>query len=318
MYPKGYAIFMKKLILFLFLFLFNGCSVNNLMTWIKLDRVEQVSHNAYMTHYRAYFQRDELRTIRHGKKYLFFYNKKKGDLAILLRDKQHYKLYSITHPSPLNTYLPSDRKHGYYATIKALKKRGYRLASPSTYGFTYSVQAQRYKGVRTYRVDVKDYRKLISLYKKAIRNYNAKYVRHIRTKLPSHFIRSYYNRYKAKANSAKKRAQLRIIAQKLGWVKPERKEAKRKQPSEQETKQTSEAQNELQEVDTPQETPQKPETKEPRTNPKKTQTASLKKKEESLLENGSLEELITAYKQNGSPEYKAKILARIKELQHKK
>jgi len=40
--------------------------------------------------------------------------------------------------------------------------------------------------------------------------------------------------------------------------------------------------------------------------------------EEDLLQNGSLEKLITAYKNNKDPRYKSKIMQRIKEIQKNK
>jgi DNA-binding SARP family transcriptional activator len=40
-----------------------------------------------------------------------------------------------------------------------------------------------------------------------------------------------------------------------------------------------------------------------------------KLQEEKLLREGTLEELIAAYKKNNNPKYKAKILARMKKLQ---
>jgi hypothetical protein len=210
---------MKKILLVLFTVLFSGCSMNELLLLTGLNKVAVIKQTPYITHYRVYFQRDHLKPIRHGKKYLFFYHKKSGDLAILFHPSGSYKLYNITHASLLPTVIRADRKHGYYSMLKKLKKKGFHPASPSRYGFDVSVSLRRYKGVRTYRIDVKDYRRLITQYKYAIRTYNAKKITRIKTRLPYSFVHSYYERYKAKAVSARQKKQLRIIGTKLGLYK---------------------------------------------------------------------------------------------------
>jgi hypothetical protein len=190
---------MKKTLLILFLFLFSGCSMNQLMLWTELNTVTVLKQTRYTKHYRAYFERKGLKSIRNGKRYLFFYNRKSKDLAVLLHPKGSYKLYNITHPSLLPTTVHADKKHGYYHMLRILRKKGFRPATPSRYGFSTSVALRKYKGVKTYRIDTIDYRRLISLYKEAIRHYDASRIRRSSAHLPAHFVASYYQRYLAKA-----------------------------------------------------------------------------------------------------------------------
>jgi len=324
---------MKKTLFVLFIFLFSGCSMDRLVLWSKLDKVELVKQTSYTKHYRAYFQREHLKPIRHGKKYLFFYNRQTKDLAVLLHPGKSYKLYNITHPSLIATTIRTDRKHGYYHMLRTLRKRGFRPASPSKYGFTVSVAPRRYKDVKTYRIDVKDYRRLIARYKYAIRTYNAKKVKYIKSRLPLGFIRSYYMKYQAKAVTEKQKKQLRIIGIKLGIYK---------QPKEKELLSQSNTTPEKQAPKAPLSS-KDPEnlyhyymhsasfyelqnylsTSEAKSvltyNQYNTLMKRYKKlKEEKLLREGTLEELISAYKKNNNPKYKAKILARMKELKTKK
>jgi len=329
---------MKKILLVLFTVLFGGCSMNELLLWTELNKVSVIKRTSYITHYRVYFQRDHLKPIRHGKKYLFFYHKKSGDIAILFHPSGSYKLYNITHQTILPTIIRADKKHGYYSMLRALKKKGFRLASPSRHGFVVSVSLRRYKGIKTYRVDVKDYRKLIARYKYAIRTYDAKKINRIKTHLPYSFIRSYFERYLAKAVTSEQKAQLHRIGVKLGLYKTTSKQKKINRQKEA----ISSSENSI--IDPVQETPviskQKPRdlyhyylhdasyyelqnylsTSDAQSALSYNQYNTLKKrygkmKEEKLLKEGTLEELIAAYKKNNNPKYKTKILARMKELQ---
>jgi len=327
---------MKKILLVLFTVLFSGCSMNELMLWTELNKVTVVKQTPYTKHYRVYFQRDNLKPIRHGKKYLFFYHHKSGDLAILFHPKGYYKLYNITHPSLLPTTIKADRRHGYYYMLKQLKKKGFRLASPSKHGYSVSVSLRRYKGAKTYKVDVIDYRRLISRYKLAIRTYNAKKIRYAKAKLPLNYIRSYYERYKAKASTAKQKEQIQRIGRKLGLYKTVKKHESEEaiisetiegnsspNMSKKTTSTVTEPRNiyhyymydasyyELQNYLS---------TSDAKSALSYNQYNALKMrytklKEEKLLREGSLEELIAAYKKNKNPKYKAKIMARMKELQ---
>lgn len=328
---------MKKILLVLFTLFFSGCSMNEMLLWTKLNKVAVIKQTSYTTHYRAYFQRDYLKPIRHGKKYLFFYHKKSGDLAILFHPAGSYKLYNITHQTLLPTVIRADRTHGYYAMLRALKKKGFRLASPSRHGFDVSVSLRRYKGVRTYRVDVKDYRKLIARYKYAIRTYDAKKIRKIRTKLPYSFIRSYFERYQTKAVTGRQKAQLHYIGNKLGLYKTASTEKKTILQNTDKVSLSNDSTVQADEKPLPEDKPKDLynyymhdasyyelqnylSTSDSKSALSYNQYNTLKQhfshlQEEKLLKEGTLEELIVAYKKNNNPKYKAKILARMKELQ---
>jgi len=328
---------MQKIFIFLLLFALSGCSLDSLVIFGEIDKVHVVKNSSYVKHYRAYFQRTHLKPIRHGKKYLYFYNKRSKDLAILLHPKNKYILYSFSHPG-ITIKIRSDRKHGYYHMLKQLRHKGYRITSPHSVGYTAQLSLRRYKKVKTYRVDVKNYRQLLSVYKKAIRTYNAKKVQNIKTRLPKVLIAPYYKKYKAQATTWEQFRALKIIAGKLHLEEV----GIKKEPKIQEESTTPEAKIEAEEpssdINQKKRTGQSyeyylkkasyTELNHYLSSPESKNTLSyiqyniLQKrnnhlKENELLRNGSLEELITAYKKNKNPKYKSKIMQRIKEIQEK-
>jgi len=296
--------------------------------WGELNKVHIVRSNSYVKYYRAYFERQHLHTIRNGKKYLFFYNKKTKDLAVLLHPANKYMLYSFSHPN-LVIKINSSRQHGYRYMLNVLKRKGYRPTNPHTVGYTTHVALRRYKKVKTLLVEVKDYQRLQSLYKKAIRTHNAKEIKHIRTRLPKVLIYPYYTKYKAQATTWEQLAQLEIIASKLHLnesVSVTEELSQKKEDNDETTTVTHENNNNEQlytyylknasyyELNNFLSTAEAKNTLTP------AQYNNLiaknnRLKEKNLLENGSLEELITAYKKDKSPKYKAKIMQRIKEIQ---
>jgi len=321
---------MRKILIALSMFLISGCSIDGLVVWGEVNKVQVVKQNAYIKHYRAYFQRSHLQSIRHGKRYLFLYNKKTKDLAILLHPKNKYILYSFSHPN-LVIKIRADRKHGYYHMIKVLKRKGYRITSPRSVGYTANVSLRRYKKVKTYLVEVRNYQHLQDMYKQAIKTYDATKIKRIRTRLPKVLIEPYYKKYKAQATTQEQLKQLNIIATKLHLNEPA--------PTSEPIEEDKEPQPQLP-TDT-KENMVKPlytyylnnasyyelnnylSTSEAKKTLSYTQYNSLKKRnshlqEKDLLQNGSLEELITAYKKNKNPRYKSKIMQRIKEIQKNK
>jgi len=319
---------MKKILLFLLIFFLSGCSLNTLLVMGEINKVRLVQNTSYVKHYRAYFQRTHLRSIRHGKKHLYFYNRRKRDFAILLHPKNSYILYSFSHPGNV-VRIRSDRKHGYSYMLRTLRHKGYRPTSPHTVGYTAHLSLRRYKKVKTYRVDVRDYRRLQQLYKKAIRTYNPKVIQNVRTKLPKVLIYSYYKKYKARATTWEQFRALKIIADKLSL---EKSATLKEKPTEEESEETVTVAKKEENT--------KPDyhyylkkahynelnhylsTPEAKRTLSYAQYNTLQKrnnhlKEKKLLEEGSLEELITAYKKNKNPKYKAKIMQRIKTIQEK-
>ncbi len=320
---------MRKFLITLSILFISGCSIDGLIVWGEVNKVQIVKQNAYIKHYRAYFHRSPLHTIRHGKKYLFFYNRKTKDLAILLHPKNKYILYSFSHPD-LVMKIRSDRKHSYAHMMKTLRQKGYRITSPHTVGYTTNVSLRRYKKVKTYLVEVKNYQHLQHLYKKAIKTYNAKGIKKIKTKLPKVLIDTYYQAYKAKATTTEQFKALNIIANKL--------DLETFHPSKKQTSQEKSRAETL--IDTKKDNS----TQLYRYYLKDASYTELthylsssdakhalsyeqhnmlnkrynQMKEERLLENGSLEELISAYKKNKNPKYKLKIMQRIKEIDQMK
>ena len=89
---------MFKIVLLTFILLLGGCSFESLSALNEVNKVQLVKRNASMKLYRAYFVRTDLKPVRKHQKYLFFYNTKREELAILLHPGWKYKLYSITRP----------------------------------------------------------------------------------------------------------------------------------------------------------------------------------------------------------------------------
>jgi len=305
---------MRNVMVFFFVFVLSGCSFQSLLLLGEIDKVHVVRHTTYLKSYRAYFQRADLKPIRQGRKYLYFYNRKHHDFALLLHTRTHYLLYSFSHPGNV-IKIRSDRKHGYAFMIRSLKHRGYHITMPHTVGVIVNISLKRYKKVKTYCVEVKDYQRLQSLYQKAIRTYRADIIKSIRTKLPKSLILTYYRTYKAKAKTEEQQEALNVIASKLGL--DDHTSTAKMAPEETETL----YRHYLTRADyhtlhhylmgT---------TAKERLSPQ--QYATLKQRdkkleEEKLLQEGSLEALITAYKKNNNPRYKTKIMQRIKELQQK-
>jgi len=294
---------MRTVVLFFFFLLLSGCSLESLYVPGEINKVTVVEYTPYMKHHRAYFTRTELEPIKEDQKYLYFYHKKKKDLGLLLHRKNDYILYNLSKPEHPALTLHAGPKTTYSYIVKSFKRRGFApLDSLTSVGFIAFVAPRRYKGVKTLLVDVQDYSLLQELYKKAIRTYNAIGIKNIQTKLPKQLIYEYYRRYEKRARTQRQLAQLQIIAQKLQIKTQEEiytyylKDADLDALSEYLSQ------------------------KETRASLSTRQYRLLKRRkkflqEEKLFNEGSLEELITAYKKNKDPKYKARIMVLIKEKQ---
>ena len=206
---------MQKVLLLLFIFLFHGCNLNTLFLGGEIDKVMVVKYTPYMKHHRAYFTRTHLKNIR-GRKYLFLHNPTNNDLAILFHYQNKYMLYNMSQPErkPLVSY--THNKSRLKEVLKSFKHKGFiPIRTLSSIGYTTSVAKRRYKGIKTLLIETHDYRRLQSLYKKAIKGYNARSIQHIKTKLPKSLIYPYYRYYKKHARSKAQKTQLQIIGEKL-------------------------------------------------------------------------------------------------------
>jgi len=321
----------KALLLSLFLML-NSCSFESILALGEVDKVQVVSKNASVSHYRAYFTRTQLKPIQNNHKYLYFYNKKKKDLAILLHRYDKYYLYSLYHPKQSTIVINASKKMRYRAVERSLKKKGYRVTRPSSVAATSKVALRRYKGIKTLLVEIKDYHALQTKYKTAIKSYDATKIKSIKTKLPHTFIDAYYNQYAKKATTDVQQQQLKIIAKKLNLDEPETKAI-----DEEKKVQEALAKEIPEEIKEPVVESSVPfdyyaqeasyheldaylAKKDVRDNLSFNQYTQLKQRhakleEEKVLQNGSLEELISLYKTNKNPKYKKRILVLMKEAQ---
>ncbi len=332
---------MQKILLLLFFFLLNGCTLNSLFLSNEVDKVYVVKHSPYVKHHRAYFTRTNLIPMQNGKRYLYLYHAKKKDLAILLHRKNQFRLYSLTYPDKKEIIFNANHKTKYYTILKRLKRKGYRLTSPLKVGYTSNVVQRRYKGIKTLLVEVEDYSRLQKMYKKAIKSYNAKDIENIKTKLPKEFIFSYYKQYHKRAKTQKQLEQLQIIAEKLQLNSTATAAQTKKEDSEKVIEKVKEKEvpkevKVVKVIKKPKEVTKpysyyleralyhelntylsKHETRDNLTY-NQYNTLKDKLKEEKLLQDGSLEEVIAAYKKNNDPRYKTRSLLLMKKAQEKK
>jgi len=360
---------MQKILLLLFIFLFHGCSINTLFPSGEVNKVMVVKYLPYMKHHRAYFKRAHLENIQ-GRKYLFLYNHKNHDLAVLFHNQDKYILYNMSKPK-LKPLIGYPKKTTTLKTVlRSFKHKGFQpIQSLSSIGYITTVAKRRYKDIKTLLIETKDYTRLQTLYKKAIKDYDAHTILHIKTKLPKSLIYTYYRFYKKHAKSKIQLAQLQIIGEKLHI---EKKEKKSTTPAKKSSKKISKKniKKELNIVANTHTIPLKQQKEEiPKvTKPKiqKEEIVQIKKvkeitppakpykyylyqsslaelssyisnkttknaltynqytaltyrikvlKEEKLFNEGSLEELIAAYKINKNPKYKKRIMLLMKEKQ---
>jgi hypothetical protein len=328
---------MQKTLLLLFFFLLNGCSLNSILALGEVDKVQLVKKNTYLSHYRAYFTRTQLKPIKKNQKYLYFYNKKKKDLALLLHSHDKYYLYSLYHPAIGKITINTHKRTSYKDIVRTLKRQGYLASSPHAVGATSKVALRRYKGIKTLLVEIKDYSTLQTKYQTAIKTYDASKVKNIKTLLPHVLIANYFNTYQKQATTSIQKEQLERIANKLHLNTPEIKQVK------QEIKQVMQEEEAVQAV-LAKEVPEPIIIDEPSSFDYYAQEASyyeldnyltdsaskdklsfnqytqLNKrhaqlKEAKILKEGSLEELISLYKTNKNPKYKSRILELMKEAQ---
>ena len=208
---------MYRIVLSLFIILFSGCSVKHFfITEQLLNQVTVVKYAPYMKHHRVYFTRKNLHIFPNGKKYIYFYNNKKNILGILLHRKDKYLFYILSKPNRDAILLNTNSKINYPFIIKHLRRQNFRqIKSPKDKGYLVSVSLQRYKEVKTLLVNIKDYSKLQQLYRTSLKTYNAEKIQHIKAKLPKQLISYDYNYYKNKVKTKKEKKQFEIIAQKL-------------------------------------------------------------------------------------------------------
>ena len=343
---------MRKTWLLLFLLLLSGCSLNTLFLQGEIDKVTVVKYTSYTKHHRAFFARDQFKSIKNGKKYLYLHHKKTNSLAILFHKNNRYILYNLSNPEAKTYSVQATNKKSYVHALKSFKRLGYSpLAYPASKGFIVSVSHQRYKGVKTLMVEAKDYTRLQSKYKQAIRTYNASIINHIKTPLPKVLIGDYYTYYKKRASGPKQLKQLQIIAKKLNLQGPT---LAKKPSAEKNITTTQKTNNTVPEekrawYDFSKKEADKVSVKKPSGKPyhyylkeagltelsaymaKETtkdvlpfsQYRNLKQREnalreQKLLKEGSLEELIAAYKVNKKPTYKQRIMSLMKEKQEHK
>jgi len=324
----------KVSLLVLALFL-NSCSLESFIALGEVDKVQVVKQNASCSQYRAYFTRTRLKPIKKNQKYLYFYNKKKRDFAVLLHPFNRYILYSFYHPKSSHIVLDTRKHMPYWRIRKKLRKLGYVLSSPHAVAATSKVGLRKYKGIKTLLIEITDYSALQKKYQKAIRSYKADTILELETELPQTFIHHFFKRYLKKASTNKQKEQLNLIADKLHLktkkiIKHDNSEEKRVQKAL--AKEVPEEVKPLSAI--PKSAPfEYYATKASYTELEKYLNNSNTKniitpnqytqleqryiilKDEKILKHGSLETLISEYKMNKNPKYKQRILELMKTVQ---
>jgi len=312
---------MRKILLTFLLFFLSGCSMNQLLLSEEIDKVNVVKYQTYLKQHRAYFKRDNLKLVTKNDKYLFLYHTEKRELGLLLRRQNTYTLYNFTKSEKPNITLILKKKISYKQLLRHFSRIGYKPVNLSNLGYTAKIALRRYKGVKTLMVETKDYRVLKQKYEKAIRTYNAKNIMSVKTHLPKNLIYPYFETYKNKATTAGELTQLQNIANKL---RLEDDEIIIPEDEPEEVIYTSypnskgydyylyrASVNELERYLA------KGTTKASLSGSeyKGLKTHLVEMKEKELFNEGSLEELIAAYKVNKDPKYKERILVLMKETQ---
>ena len=315
---------MRNIVLAFMLFFLSGCSVNNLLLSEEIDTIHIVKYQKYFKQHRAYFKRDNLQLVTPNSKYLFLYHAKKHAIGILLERQNTYILYNFTKEGSANITLSPKKKMSYKNVLNKFSHIGYRPANMTKLGYSAKVAFRQYKGIKTRMVEIKDYRNLKQRYEKAIRTYQSNGIMSIKTHLPKKFIYSYFKYYQAQATTPKQLEQLQHIATKLRLHEKTIVIEEEESDGNIFSLHIDNAKgydyylhrasiNELRRYLT------KSDTKDSLSDSEykilKTQLISMK--EEALFNDGSLEELIEAYKVNKNPNYKERIMTLMKEAQEK-
>jgi hypothetical protein len=208
-------LYVKHVFLLIVLLAIHGCSLNQLFLTDEIDKITIVKHTSWIKHNRTYFTRANLKVLRNGTPYLLFLNQQKQDLGVLLHRGNTYIFYHFFAPSKKPFLLHGSRKH----VFSFLYRHGYHiLETPESAGYAVRTGPRRYKGVKTYLIDITDYSKLKKRYEKAIRTYHSKMISDIRESLPKRMIEPYLRYYWQRAKSETQKKALKRIAKKLHIV----------------------------------------------------------------------------------------------------
>ena len=203
---------LKKALLFVLLLLLHGCSFNQLFLTDEIDKVTTVEQSRFVKHNRAYFSRENLRLFANKKPYLLLTHQKRHDLGVLLHRGNTYELYRFFSPSKA----PLRFKTSHHRLFGKLAQYGYApLKDPKEKGYIIHSGPRRYKGVKTYLIDITDYSKLKTRYENAIRSYRSDMLSGIHDSLPKQLIEPYLRYYSQRADTEEKKEEIQHIAKKL-------------------------------------------------------------------------------------------------------
>jgi len=312
MYAKicsSWSYYLKKALLFTVLLFFHGCSINQLFLTDEIDTITTVQQSRFVKHNRAYFSRADLLPLSGKKPFLLLSHKKRHDLGVLLHRGNTYLLYRFFSPSTL----PVRFKANHRQLWNKLAQYGYiPLGTPEDKGYIVHSGPRRYKGVKTYLIDITDYSKLRTYYQDAIRNYRSDMLSGIHDRLPKRLIEAYLRHYSQQADTKEKKKEIARIADKLHIVLDKKESNLRLLPgSDQPSYHYYRYRASMYELGNYLNSPQSRVALTP------AQYTMLQHRlgtlqQEKLLQEGSLETLIAAYEENHDPRFKRRIMELLK------
>ena len=147
---------LKFLAMIVALFILNGCTLSQLFLSNEINKINIVKLTPSTKYYRGYFPREDLKPVLNRQKYLFLYNGRRKDLALLLRHGNTYTLYHLPdkYYGTIKVRIKPNR-HRKRNMLRYFAKRGYHIANPRALGYRTKTGLRKYKGIKTLMVELK-------------------------------------------------------------------------------------------------------------------------------------------------------------------
>jgi len=197
-----------------------GCQTPPLWTSSELNTFQVVSYGYDVRHYRAYFTRADLSLLPNKKRTMFFEHTKHHTLAVLLRRRNRYELYDMSDPSHPKIRFETPKPLSLSALYRRLRRYGYRPANLQKLGIQVAIAPRRYRGVKTWMIEIEDFSRLKKRYLKAIKLGQSALVRRLKP-IPAVLIAPELRAAFIAARTPKKRKALIRIARRLRINLPE-------------------------------------------------------------------------------------------------
>ena len=162
---------MRRLIgLTMLVFLLGGCQIPDFTAAFKLNTFHIVSYGNDVRHYRAYFLRKNLTFLPNGRRTLLAVHTKTQSPAIVIRRKGYDEVYDMATYRHI-AFREKASKHRTLRTLQRfLARRGYRIVNTRNFGVHLTTGPRKYRGYKTWLIDLKDYSRLKRRYLQALRH----------------------------------------------------------------------------------------------------------------------------------------------------